>query len=388
MLQVEFCGLKFENPIWLSSAPPTWNGKLIKSAIEAGWGTAITKTLVLDKDLLPDVRPRLAPVRRSGKLIGLENIELVTTHGLDWWADQLKIAKSAGAPIIVSIMAAHNQQDWQELAKWAVEHGADMLELNLSCPHGTVETGRGAVIGQNPNMVQDCVKWVKESVDVPVMAKLTPNVTDIRSIAKAAEIGGADATSAINTVLGLAGIDIYTGEPQPSVFGYSTYGGNAGPHIRPIGLRCVSQIATAVRIPVSGIGGIHSWENVIEYMMVGATAVQICTAVMWNGIDIVRTWKKKIEAFMQEQGYSSFEEFRGIANEKLEEFGELKVDESLVAVIDPSKCIDCGKCYTSCKDSGANCISGPTKPTIDEERCMGCGLCAIICPTAAITMKE
>lgn len=388
-LSIEFCGLEFDNPIWLSSAPPTMSGDHIKRAIKKGWGSAVTKTLGLDKDIFPDVRPRLKVNRERGTLYGMENIELITTRHLDWWEKELKVAKSAGAPLIVSIMAAPNREDWAEIAQWAEKNGADIVELNVSCPHGTPEKARGMAIGQDPDLVGQVTTFVKEAVDIPVMVKVTPNVTDIVEVTRPAVDNKVDAISGINTVLGLIGVDIYTGRPHPDVLGYSTYGGNCGPAIRPIGLRIISQLAKAFPdVHLSGIGGIDSWENVIEYIMVGSTSVQVCTAAMWYGFDIIGSWLKNIEIFFKEQGYSSFADFKGEANKYIGSFDALQVDEDIVPEIDVEKCISCMKCYISCRDAASNAVIEPKLGEIDYEKCIGCSLCVQVCPMDAVHMVK
>ncbi|MBU7043840.1 MAG: NAD-dependent dihydropyrimidine dehydrogenase subunit PreA [Theionarchaea archaeon] len=388
-LSIEFCGLEFDNPIWLSSAPPTMSGDHIKRAIEKGWGGAVVKTLGLDKDIFPDVRPRLKANRESGTLFAMENIELITTHYLDWWEKELKVAKSTGAPLIVSIMAAPNREDWATIATWAQDHGADMVELNVSCPHGCPEKARGAAIGQDPDLVAEVTTYVKEAIDIPVMIKVTPNVTDIVEVTAPAVNNNVDAISGINTVFGLIGVDIYEAKPHPNVLGYSTYGGNCGPAVRPIGLRIISQLNKAFPdTPLSGIGGIDSWENVLEYIMLGATSVQVCTAAMWYGFDIISGWLRHIETFFKEQGYSSFEDFRGMANRSIGTFDALKVDDSIVPEIDVEKCISCMKCYISCRDGASNAIKEPKLGDIDQDACVGCSLCVQVCPMNAITMVK
>jgi len=387
MLDVGFLGLKYKNPLLVASAPPSMDGDHMLRAVKAGWGGCISKTIALDKDVYPDVRPRLAPVRTRGGLCGMQNIELITVHKLDWWAREIQIAKSSDAPLIVSVMASYDANDWQEISRWAEKHGADALEMNMSCPHGTVEKGRGMVLGQNPDMVENAVRWVKEAVQIPVIAKLSPNVADIVPHAKAAEKGGADGISAINTVLGLSGVDVYTGKVQPDVKGRSTMGGNSGPMVRPVGLRFVADIVQNTKLPTSGIGGIHTWENVVEYIMMGATTVQVCTAIMWCGFDIASDWKRKIETFMRQQGYSSLEDVRGVALKSLGRFEELKVDENVVPIVDNNKCTACGGCVTSCRDGASAAIRLERRAVINKEKCIGCGLCTIVCPSGAIQIS-
>jgi dihydropyrimidine dehydrogenase (NAD+) subunit PreA len=261
--------------------------------------------------------------------------------------------------------------------------------LNVSCPDGCPEKARGAAIGQDPDLVKDVTTYVKEAIDIPVMIKVTPNVTDIVEVTEPAVNNKIDAISGINTVLGLIGVDIYEAKPHPSVLGYSTYGGNCGPAVRPIGLRIISQLNKAFpHIPLSGIGGIDSWENVIEYIMVGAVSVQVCTAAMWYGFDIINGWLEHIETFFKEQGYDSFEDIKGKANEHVGTFESLTVDESIVPEIDVDKCISCMKCFISCRDAASHSIKEPKLGEIDCDTCIGCSLCVQVCPMNAITMVK
>jgi dihydropyrimidine dehydrogenase (NAD+) subunit PreA len=198
--------------------------------------------------------------------------------------------------------------------------GVNALELNVSCPHGSPEKHMGAFIGQNPDLVERVTRAAKQGTDIPIMVKLTPNVTDVVSIAKAAVKGGANAIAAINTVESLIGIDIETETPLPIAYGpdtnerFSTYGGFCGPAVRPIGLRVVSKIAKALpNIPISGIGGIENWYNATEYIMVGARTLQICTAAMWYGFTIIRDLTSQLTKFMNKKGYKTLDEMVGKA---------------------------------------------------------------------------
>ncbi len=269
-LKTNFCGFEMMNPFMLSSAPPTGTGEMIKRAFEAGWGGAVTKTLGHDRDLMANVTPRLASLSFPGKsdeakkLYGLQNIELITDRPLNIWLKEIEDIKKSYPKhlLIASIMAGgKDKTGWQELARMCQAAGADMLELNFSCPHGMPEKGMGAAIGQNPEIVKTATSWVKQACTIPVIAKMTPNITDIRVPARAAVDGGADAISAINTVAVITGIDLETLTPYPNVFGKSTHGGYSGPAIKPIALKAVANIASELHVPISGIGGNRDLER-------------------------------------------------------------------------------------------------------------------------------
>ena len=254
-LSVEFAGMHFPNPFLLASAPPTRTGEMIRRAFAAGWGGAVTKSIALDP--ARDLQPRLHPLRYRKRAVGMENVELTTQLTVEQWQQEIADVKAAypSRPLWASIMDAPVKENWQRLAEAMQEAGADALELNVSCPHGMPTKGMGAFIGQNAQLTGEVVSWVKEVSQVPVVVKLTPNVTDIAFVARAAKENGADALCAINTVLGLIGVDLDTLTPLPSVGGVSTYGGYSGPGVKPIALRCVAQIAKATGLPVSGPGG-------------------------------------------------------------------------------------------------------------------------------------
>jgi len=390
-LEVEMCGVDFLNPFILASAPPTADGNLIKRGFEAGWGGAVTKTIVGRDVEVKNVSPRLAVLKCGKKVVAMQNIELVTTRKLDEWLEDIKKLKREFPEHVVigSIMSIYDEKGWQSVAEEVQSAGADMLELNLSCPHGMPEKGAGAAIGQNADMVKDVVEWVKDVASVPVLAKLTPNVTDIAVIAKSAEEGGADGISAINTVLGFIGIDVDTLNPKLNVFGKSAFGGISGTAIKPIGLRCVAEIAKSTKLPISGIGGISDWKDAVEYMLLGATTVQVCTAVMLKGFGIVKNLIEGLSSFMQEKGYEKVSEFVGSALDSVVSFGELDPNRKCIASISTENCSKCYSCVTACSDGGFNAISiVDGYPVVDESRCDGCGLCVCVCPQGCIETKE
>jgi dihydropyrimidine dehydrogenase (NAD+) subunit PreA len=272
--------MRLPNPFLLASAPPARTAEMIKRAFAAGWGGAVTKTITLDPP--QDVRPRLQPLRYRRRRVGMENIELISRLTVDEWLEGIADVKASypDRALWASIMAAPVKADWQALTCAIQQAGADALELNVSCPHGMPSRGMGAFIGQSAELTGDVVSWVKAVATVPVIVKLTPNVTDIAFVARAAHRAGADALCASNTVSALIGVDLGTLMPLPTVGGQSTYGGYSGPAIKPIALRCVARIAKATGLPVSGMGGVCAGEDAAESMTVGARTVQVGTAVM------------------------------------------------------------------------------------------------------------
>jgi dihydropyrimidine dehydrogenase (NAD+) subunit PreA len=390
-ISVKFCGVEMPNPFMLSSAPPTGTGEMIKRAFKAGWGGAVTKTLALNKDLANNVTPRLASLSFPGKtdepkkLYGLENIELITDRSLDIWLSEIKEIKNEYPEhlLVASIMAGGNDESaWKELAAGCQTAGADMLELNFSCPHGMPEKGMGSAIGQNPEITKKVTSWVRNSVKIPIIAKMTPNITDICVPARAAIEGRADAISAINTVASVMGVDLKTLNPLPDVGGKSTHGGYSGPAIKPIALKAVSSIASELKIPISGIGGIESWSDTAEFILLGATTVQICTAVMFHGFRIIEELTDGLRGFMEDHGFEKIDDFIGLSVQKLTDHTSLDRSIKMISSIDKSTCVKCDLCVVSCRDAGYQALStGEDRiPVVDEKLCTGCSLCVQCCP--------
>ncbi len=386
-LSIDFVGMHFPNPFMLASAPPTRTAEMIKRAFDAGWGGAVTKSIALDP--AEDLQPRLQPLRHRKRNIGMENVELTTQLTVEDWQREIADIKAVypDRPLWASIMDAPVEENWQRLAESMQEAGADALELNVSCPHGMPSKGMGAFIGQNAELTGQVVSWVKKVSKVPVVVKLTPNVTDISFVAQAAKDNGADALCTINTVLGLIGVDLDTLTPVPSVGGVSTYGGYSGPGIKPIALRCVAQIAKATGLPVSGLGGLSTWQDVVEIMAVGASTVQVCTAVMWKGYNIIEKLLTGLENYLDGKGFTNLNPIIGAALPKIVEFPQMPLAPRARARVDDT-CNGCLLCVTACSDGGFQAITGLKGEivTIDGDKCDGCGLCAMVCPLDSITM--
>jgi dihydropyrimidine dehydrogenase (NAD+) subunit PreA len=388
-LRTAFCGLELENPFLLASAPPTRNARMILKGFEAGWAGAVTKTVTAVPPV--DPRPRIALVNAGRRSIGTLNIELISTITPRKWQEEIRLVKRnfPRRIVIASIMASLKKNEWTSLARQMEDAGADAIELNISCPHGMPEKAMGSAIGQDPRLAAEVTHWVKTCTGLPVIPKLTPNVTDLRVIATACAKAGADALSGINTVEAICGVDIERIEPLPGVRGRSSTGGYGGGAVKPIALRCVHQMRTASGLPVSAMGGISTWRDAVEFMLLGASNVQLASEVMCRGTDIIHGLVRGLRSYLARKGFTSPAQMVGKAGDLIVAHSELGAAQKTVARVRRSRCNSCGRCIRSC-DSGA--FEAMTlrrgKAYVDEEKCGGCGLCVWVCPHSAVRMVE
>ena len=386
-LRSNLAGIKSPNPFWLASAPPTNSGYQVQRAFEAGWGGAVWKTLGTP---IVNVTSRFAALDfKQNKIIGLNNIELITDRPLEDNLKEIRECKSRypDRVIIGSLMEVPQREPWHELIKAVQDAGVDGFELNFGCPHGMSERGMGAAVGQHPDIVEMVTQYAVEAAEVPVIVKLTPNVTDIRSTARAAKRGGAHAVSMINTINSLIGVDIETWNPIPHVDGKSSHGGYCGPAVKPIALNMVCECARdpEVGIPISGIGGVRTWQDALEFLLLGATNVQVCTAVMHHGFAIVEDMIDGLSNYMDARGVADLSGLIGQAQNKITTWENLNLNYKVVAEIDQEKCIHCSKCYIACEDAAHQCIDrtvvdGVAMLKVDQNHCVGCNLCMMVCP--------
>lgn len=396
-LRINLAGIESPNPFWLASAPPTNSGYQVQRAFEAGWGGAVWKTL---GDPIINTSSRFAAVSFNGqKVAGFNNIELITDRPLEVNLKEIYETKKRflNHAIVVSLMVEPKQEKWHEIVKRVEDVGVDGLELNFGCPHGMAERGMGAASGQVPELVEKQTYWVKEVATTPVIVKLTPNITDITATAEAAVKGGADAISMINTINSLAGVDLDTWNTIPHVGGLGAHGGYCGPAVKPIALHMVGECARnpKITIPISGIGGVSNWQNAVEFMLMGATGVQVCTAAMHHGFRIVEDMIEGLNHYLDAKGISSVMDIVGKAVPKYSDWGDLDLNYKVVARINNDVCIHCNKCHISCEDTSHQCIdmlkdeAGNSYLKVREEDCVGCNLCSIVCPVeGAIDMVE
>jgi dihydroorotate dehydrogenase subfamily 1 len=318
-LSIAVGGLEFQNPFLLASGPPGTNGKVIQRSFKLGWGGIVCKTISLDNSKVVNTVPRYGKLHARGapkEVIGFQNIELISDRPFAAWLDELSECKRAYPKhvLVASIMEEHRRDAWHEIVERTQATGIDAFELNLSCPHGLPERKMGAAMGQNPEIVQQVVGWVKEVSKVPVWAKMTPNVTDPALPATAAVRGGADGISAINTILCVIGINLETLRPMPTVEGCSEPGGYSGQAVRPIALRQVMEIARACpQATISGMGGVETAEDAAQFFLVGAHTVQVCTGAMLQGYEMIEGLCNGLSQFMDRKGFKSVQDMIGLA---------------------------------------------------------------------------
>ena len=386
-LASNLAGIKSPNPFWLASAPPTNSGYQVMRAFEAGWGGAVWKTLGTP---IVNVTSRFAGLNyKQNKMVAMNNIELITDRPLEDNLREIAECKRAfpDRAVIASLMEVCEQQAWHELVKRVQEVDIDGFELNFGCPHGMSERGMGSAVGQHADLIAQVSEWVKQVARVPVIVKLTPNITDIRWAARGAAEGGADAISLINTINSIMGVDLETLNPVPHVDGKSSHGGYCGPAVKPIALNMVNECARdpQVGIPISGIGGIETWSDAAEFLVLGATTVQVCTAVMHHGFRIVDDLIDGLSNYLDSRGMASVADLIGSGKDRITTWENLNLNYKIVARIDQDKCIRCNKCYIACEDAAHQCIdriaqNGSAMLVVDEEHCVGCNLCQMVCP--------
>ena len=396
-LRTEFAGIRSPNPFWLASAPPTDKLYNVKRAFQAGWGGAVWKTLGEDPPIV-NVSSRYGAFAAGGaRMAAFNNIELITDRPLAVNLAEIKQLKQEfpDRALVVSLMVPCEEPSWRRILRLVEDTGCDGVELNFGCPHGMSERNMGAAVGQVPEYVEMVTRWCKQHTRMPVIVKLTPNVTEILGPARAAKAGGADAVSLINTVQSITGVDLDRMAPEPVVDGQGTHGGLCGPAVKPIALRMVADIARdrdCAGLPISGIGGIATWRDAAEFIALGASMVQVCTAAMHQGFRIVEDMVSGLANWMDEKGYATVEAVRGRAVPNYVHWNDLNLNFKTIAHIDQDLCIRCGLCHIACEDTAHQAIAklrapGSRRYEVIEAECVGCNLCSYVCPVeSCITM--
>lgn len=399
-LHTHFAGIQSPNPFWLASAPPTDKAYNVVRAFEAGWGGVVWKTLGEAGPPVVNVNgPRygalLSPDRR---LLGFNNIELITDRDLELNLKEIAQVKRdwPDRAMVVSIMVPCNEASWKAILPRVEDTGCDGIELNFGCPHGMSERGMGAAVGQVPEYIEMVTAWCKQYSKLPVIVKLTPNITDVRFPARAAKAGGADAVSLINTINSIVGVDPDTLTMSPSTGGKGSHGGYCGPAVKPIALNMVAEIARdsqTAGLPISGIGGVTTWRDALDFIALGAGTVQVCTAAMVYGFKIVQEMIDGLSSYMDEKGFTSLDDLRGKALPTVTDWRYLNLNHVSKAVINQDTCIQCGRCHIACEDTSHQAITttkdGRRYFEVKEEECVGCNLCVNVCPVPeCITLRD
>jgi len=396
-ISADFLGIKSPNPFWLASAPPTDKKLNVLRALEAGWGGVVWKTLGTQ---VKNVSSRYSAVDYHGsRVMGFNNIELISDRPLEINLAEIRevLKEFPDRAMVVSLMADNTRESWHELIKKVQDTGAHGLELNFGCPHGMTERGMGAAVGQDPEIARMVVEWVMEVATIPVITKLTPNVHSVVPTGLASVLGGTNALSLINTIQSVTGVDLDTFVPNPNVGGKSAFGGYCGPAVKPIALKFLTTIAQneiTRKVPISGIGGVSTWKDAVEFMLLGASNVQVCTAVMKHGFRIVEDMIEGLSYWMDDKGFKTLNDFIGKSVHTLTNWEDLDINYHIVANINQDKCVHCGLCYIACEDTSHQSIALDygkpyNKYTIKEEECVGCNLCKLVCPVEdCITMVE
>ncbi len=395
-----FAGIKSPNPFWLASAPPTDKAYNVERAFKAGWGGVVWKTLGAEGPPVVNVNgPRYGAIWGADRrLLGLNNIELITDRSLEVNLREIKEVKRKwpNRAMIVSLMVPCDEDSWKSILARVEETEADGVELNFGCPHGMAERGMGSAVGQVPEYIEMVTRWCKMHTRMPVIVKLTPNISDIRKPAEAAKRGGADAVSLINTINSITSVNLDDFAPEPMIDGKGTHGGYCGPAVKPIALNMVAEIARSPEthgMPISGIGGITTWRDAAEFMTLGAGNVQVCTAAMTYGFKIVEEMIEGLKNWMDNKGHATLDHVIGRAVPNVTDWQYLNLNYVTKAKINQDLCISCGRCHIACEDTShqaiTNIVDGARKFEVIEEECVGCNLCVNVCPVQdCITMEQ
>ena len=398
-LSSSFAGIRSPNPFWLASAPPTDKEYNVVRAFEAGWGGVVWKTLGEAGPPVVNVNgPRYAALySQDRRLIGFNNIELITDRPLETNLEEITRVKRnwPDRAMVVSIMVPCDEQSWRAILPRVEDTGCDGIELNFGCPHGMSERGMGSAVGQVPEYIEMVTRWCKQYTRLPVIVKLTPNITDIKPPALAAHRGGADAVSLINTINSVMGVDLDSLLIYPNTGGTGSHGGYCGPAVKPIAQNMVAEIARTPEmagLPISGIGGITTWKDAAEFIALGCGNVQVCTAAMTYGFKIVQEMVDGLSNYMDEKGFTSIDAFRGRAVPSIVNWNQLNLNHIEKAHINQDACIQCGRCHVVCEDTSHQAISamknGQRHFEVMDDECVGCNLCVSVCPVPeCITMR-
>lgn len=387
-LSIDFCGVHCENPFFLSSSVVGSNYEMVAKALSMGWGGVCFKTIsLLD---IQEASPRFAALSKEGRsFVGFKNIEQLSDHTYEENLDFLRRLKhDFPEKVLIASIMGRNEEEWTRLAHDMETAGADMIECNFSCPQ-MVGEGLGAEIGENPELVARYTAAVRKGTELPVLAKMTPNINHMEIPAKAAVAAGADGIAAINTIRSIMNIDLESFMSEPRVNGQSIEGGYSGKAVKPIALRFINEMRkdpALADVPISGMGGIENWRDAMEFLLMGCSNLQVTTAVMQYGYRIIDDLKEGLGDYLALRGFSKVQDVVGRALTYIVPAENLDRSSIQYPRFVQNECIGCGRCYISCYDGGHQAIQmdAEDKPVLDVHKCVGCHLCLLVCPVQAI----
>ena len=391
-LSIAFCGVAFEHPFILAAGPPTDELEMVRDAFTRGWAGAVLKTTTVASASVDLAYPMMSGIDLGNeRMMGLGNIDLVSCYHIDEVEPRIVALKKEFPQkrVIVSI-SGQDEASWSELARRASAAGADLIECSFSCPQGTMGMRPGAMLGQDAEASAKVAGWIKAAAGAtPVVIKLTPQVEDIAEVALAVKGSGADAVCVGNTIPALMGVDLASWVPAPNVEGSSTYSGLSGPAVKPISLRCIADVAKRAQMPIAGSGGAETWRDAMEFLLLGASVVEFCTAVMRYGVDIIDDLKEGLASHLSRRGIGSVREVVGQALSRIVSHDALPRGKEWRPKLDADACVRCGQCVIACYSGGHRAIEldAERKPVIDDAACVGCGLCSVICPAYCLAME-
>lgn len=390
-ISTDFCGFKLENPFLLSSSVVASSYLMCKRAFEAGWAGAAFKTIsYID---IKEASPRYSALKNDdGSFLAFRNIEQLSEHTPKDDFDTIsKLKKEFPTKFLLVSIMGRNDEEWGSLARGAKAAGADALELNFSCPNMT-EDNTGSDVGQIPDLVERFTKVVKKAVDIPVIAKLTPNVMSMTPAALAAKRGGADGLAAINTIKSITSLNVIHSINHTLADSKISVGGLSGQSVKPIALRFISELAQNKELEnmhISAMGGIYTWDDALTFISLGAGSIQITTAIMEYGYRIIDDLKEGLSLFLGKHGFNSLKEFKGYAINNVLDVENIRRDYIIYPKFIRDKCVGCGRCHISCFDGGHQAIEFVNrKPQLISKNCVGCHLCVLVCPNNAIESSE
>ncbi|MBP5358126.1 MAG: NAD-dependent dihydropyrimidine dehydrogenase subunit PreA [Treponema sp.] len=386
-LDTLFCGVRCENPFFLSSSVVASNYEMIAKAFDEGWAGVAFKTI--GAFVPEEVSPRFTTLHKENdSFVGFKNIEQISDHTLEENLGFIKRLKSEyPTKVIIASIMGRNEREWESLASQVQQAGADIIECNFSCPHMATH-GLGSDVGQNPELVASYVKAVRRGTTIPILAKMTPNIGNMELPAIAAVNAGADGLAAINTIKSIMNVDLDSFVSEPQVGSYTSIGGYSGKAVKPIALRFIHDMRKCIEtraIPVSGMGGIESWRDAAEFISLGCGTVQVTTSVMQYGYGIINDMIDGIKRYLAKYGYNSVQQIVGQALPKIVPTDILDRKTRQYPKFVREKCVACGRCITSCYDGGHQALDlGKNGKPVLNKNCVGCQLCILVCPSQAI----